>query len=300
MLPGAAAHGVGTANDLIDYFRLPVREAKPLLPELVEDGRLVECRVEGWDKPAYRHPDVAPARDRCLHAVVAVRSGGVEPRPGLRLFDFHYRIEIYVPHESGSTATTCCRSCSATSSWAAFDLKTDRTRRVLEVGALTSKTANRRIESRRGCGRAPGARRSRLGPTVWKSLARATSRHSGAVRPSGLTRDLAPQQCVFDLAVGLLGDDPHLVVGAVLDRVLGEHPAVSKPSAVGLGVGGRRRTRPWRRTRRAARAFESLMSCTLHDVQLPQSASASITASQLVAISWRRSTGAGLVNVGLA
>ncbi len=42
----------------------------------------------------------------------------------------------------------------------------------------------------------------------------------------------------------------------------------------------------------------SLMSCTLHDTQEPQSASASITASQLLAISWRRSTGAGLVNVG--
>ena len=43
----------------------------------------------------------------------------------------------------------------------------------------------------------------------------------------------------------------------------------------------------------------SLMSCTLHDTQEPQSASASMTASQVVAISWRRSTGAGLVNVGL-
>ena len=40
------------------------------------------------------------------------------------------------------------------------------------------------------------------------------------------------------------------------------------------------------------------MSCTLHDVQLPQSASASITTWHSVAISWRRSTGAGLANVG--
>ena len=40
------------------------------------------------------------------------------------------------------------------------------------------------------------------------------------------------------------------------------------------------------------RSSNSLMSCTLHDVQLPQSASASIIASQLVAISCRRSTGA--------
>ena len=42
----------------------------------------------------------------------------------------------------------------------------------------------------------------------------------------------------------------------------------------------------------------STMSCTLHDVQLPQSASASITTSHWTEISWRRSTGAGFVNVG--
>ncbi len=42
------------------------------------------------------------------------------------------------------------------------------------------------------------------------------------------------------------------------------------------------------------------MSCTLHDVHDPQSARASITTSHFVAISWRRSIGAGFVNVGLA
>ena len=41
------------------------------------------------------------------------------------------------------------------------------------------------------------------------------------------------------------------------------------------------------------------MSCTLHDVQLPQSASASTTASQCTAISWRRSGGAGGIAEGL-
>ena len=46
-------------------------------------------------------------------------------------------------------------------------------------------------------------------------------------------------------------------------------------------------------------ASRSTMSCTLHDVHDPQSASASITTSQCWAISWRRSTGAGFVNVGL-
>ena len=43
----------------------------------------------------------------------------------------------------------------------------------------------------------------------------------------------------------------------------------------------------------------SAMSCTLHDVQDPQSARASITTSHDTEISWRRSMGAGLVKVGL-
>jgi len=47
------------------------------------------------------------------------------------------------------------------------------------------------------------------------------------------------------------------------------------------------------------RRSRSAMSCTLHDVQLPQSASASMTMSHWVEISCRRSTGAGLVKVGL-
>ena len=47
------------------------------------------------------------------------------------------------------------------------------------------------------------------------------------------------------------------------------------------------------------RSSKSEMSCTLHDVQLPQSANASMTKLHCVAISCRKSTGAGFVNVGL-
>ena len=49
---------------------------------------------------------------------------------------------------------------------------------------------------------------------------------------------------------------------------------------------------------KAFRSSRSIVSCTLHDVQLPQSARASITASHCDAISPRRSAGAGFVNVG--
>jgi len=47
----ARAHGVGTADDLADYDRMPVREARLRLAELVEAGDLREVRVEGWRQP---------------------------------------------------------------------------------------------------------------------------------------------------------------------------------------------------------------------------------------------------------
>ena len=35
---------------------------RPLIPELVEEGRLVEVDVEGWSKPGYLHPRAVTPR----------------------------------------------------------------------------------------------------------------------------------------------------------------------------------------------------------------------------------------------
>src|SRR5580658_2514179 len=59
LLQAAHAHGVGTAKDLADYFRMPVREALPRLRELLEAGQLEEARVEGWRETAYLDPKAA-------------------------------------------------------------------------------------------------------------------------------------------------------------------------------------------------------------------------------------------------
>src|SRR4051812_7409550 len=52
----ARAHGIGTAKDLADYFRMPVRDARPRLEKLVAAGELREVRVERWREQAYLHP----------------------------------------------------------------------------------------------------------------------------------------------------------------------------------------------------------------------------------------------------
>jgi len=92
----ARYHGVGTAADLADYHRL--RHTRPLFAELVEEGRLLLATVEGWTQPAYLHPDVVLPRRIDARALLSPFDPIVWFRDrALRLFDFHYRIEIYVP-----------------------------------------------------------------------------------------------------------------------------------------------------------------------------------------------------------
>jgi uncharacterized protein YcaQ len=94
----ARSHGVGTATDLADYFRLKMPQARPRLAELVEDGRLEEVTVRGWRQPAYIVPGVTIPRRRHARALLVPFDPLIWERDRTeRLFGFHYRIEIYVP-----------------------------------------------------------------------------------------------------------------------------------------------------------------------------------------------------------
>ena len=98
LMLGAQAHGIGTATDIADYFRIKMPAARPLLAELVADGRLIQTEVESWDKPAYLHPDAKRPRKISARALLSPFDPVVWFRPRAeRLFNFHYRIEIYVP-----------------------------------------------------------------------------------------------------------------------------------------------------------------------------------------------------------
>jgi uncharacterized protein YcaQ len=100
LLIAAKRLGVATEADLGDYFRLPRAESKARVAELAEDGGLVPVRVEGWRRPAY----LATERPTDLHRASQARAL-LTPFDSLvwarerteRLFNFRYRIEIYVP-----------------------------------------------------------------------------------------------------------------------------------------------------------------------------------------------------------
>jgi uncharacterized protein YcaQ len=94
----AKYHGVGTLGDLADYHRQQLTKCRPLADELVEEGRLVRVDVEGWDKPAFMHPDAKLPRWIRAQALLSPFDPVVWRRERAeRLFDFHYRIEIYTP-----------------------------------------------------------------------------------------------------------------------------------------------------------------------------------------------------------
>ena len=98
VLRAATALGVGTEADIRDYFRLPAQPVKPALADLVAAGELEQVEVDGWNAPAYlRAGQVVPRRDRGT-ALLCPFDPLIFFRPRVeRLFDFHYRIEIYTP-----------------------------------------------------------------------------------------------------------------------------------------------------------------------------------------------------------
>ncbi|MGH9271088.1 MAG: winged helix-turn-helix domain-containing protein [Ilumatobacteraceae bacterium] len=94
----ARALGVATLDDLTDYHRQRNQPCRPLVAELVEEGRLLPAEVDGWTRPAFVHVDAKVPRRIESRALLSPFDSLVWNRArNERLFGFHYRIEIYVP-----------------------------------------------------------------------------------------------------------------------------------------------------------------------------------------------------------
>lgn len=133
----ATALGVATLRDLSDYFRMSPREAAPRIAELVENGDINPVSVDGWEEQAYLSVDARLPRQIGGASLLSPFDPVVWFRPrALRLFNFHYRIEIYVPASKRKWGYYVLPFRVGDQIVARVDLKTDRQNRTLLVLAV--------------------------------------------------------------------------------------------------------------------------------------------------------------------
>jgi uncharacterized protein YcaQ len=139
LLRASRAHGIGTASDLSDYYRLKSADTAAVLRDLVEEGELLPVTVAGWDalgrqREVYLHRDARVPRRIDAAALLSPFDPVVWERSrALRMFGFHYRIEIYTPEHKRVFGYYTLPVLIDNRIVGRIDLKNDRQNRVLRV-----------------------------------------------------------------------------------------------------------------------------------------------------------------------
>ena len=158
----ARAMGVATQKDLAAYFDIGGhldRRADPkttrvpsLVADLVEGGRLLPVRVDGWRDPAYLDPAARIPSKIDARTLVSPFDSMIWERDRVkRVFGFDYRIEIYIPEPKRVHGYYVLPFLLGDALVARVDLKADRKNRALVVQSafaepgITTKTVAREL-----------------------------------------------------------------------------------------------------------------------------------------------------------
>jgi uncharacterized protein YcaQ len=135
----ASALGIATEADLADYWRMKRVPVRAAVRDLEDAGELVPVVVPGWTTggrptPTWLHRDARRPRRLEATAVLSPFDPVVWFRPRTeRLFDFHYRIEIYTPEPDRKFGYYSLPVLIDDDVVGRVDLKSDRKARVLRV-----------------------------------------------------------------------------------------------------------------------------------------------------------------------
>ncbi|MFC0266454.1 winged helix-turn-helix domain-containing protein [Kushneria aurantia] len=129
------AMGVATTRDVQRYFRLDGAETRQRLAELAEAGVIAPLRVEGWPDGGWRHVEARAGRHAANATALLAPFDPLmwDRERAARLFDFHYRIEIYTPQAQRRFGYYVLPFLLNGELVARLDLKADRQRSTLRV-----------------------------------------------------------------------------------------------------------------------------------------------------------------------
>lgn len=145
ILQSVAALGVTQARWIHDYFRLKPRLKDADLHALVEEGALLRVTVEGWEAPAYVHPqNRALLRKAAAGTLEATHTALLSPfdpvvwdrERASVLFDFDYRLECYTPQPRRRYGYFVLPILHCGALIGRLDAKAHRAEGVLEIKAL--------------------------------------------------------------------------------------------------------------------------------------------------------------------
>ncbi len=137
-----SACGIGALKDLCDHYRLPyqardgVAGAQAWAASAVERGLAQWVTVEGWLEPTLMASGASDPGRATGTALLSPFDPVCWFRPRLeRMFGMEYRIEIYTPAAKRQHGYYCLPLLVGDQMAGRFDLKADRTSRVLDVRA---------------------------------------------------------------------------------------------------------------------------------------------------------------------